>query len=254
MIVIPAIDLKDGRCVRLRQGRMKEETVYAQDPADIARRWEAEGATMLHVVDLNGAVEGAPRNRATIESILKAVTIPVQAGGGIRDLETIDAYLSAGVSRVVLGTAVVRDLSLLAEACRCFPSRILVGVDAQQGKLAVQGWTDVVQQDATEFVRQLAGFPVYAVVYTDITRDGMLAGPNLEGLQRVVASCPVPLIASGGITRAEDLQQLRRLGPKVIGVIVGKALYEGLIELRAAMAAAGESPSPHPLPLGERKS
>jgi len=254
MMVIPAIDLKDGRCVRLRQGRMQEETIYAQDPAAVARRWEAEGAKILHVVDLNGAIEGIPCNRAAIDSILKAVTIPVQVGGGIRDLRTIDAYLSSGVSRVVLGTAVVRDRTMLAEACRRFPGRIIVGVDARQGKLAVQGWTEVVEQDATECVRQLAGFPLYAVIYTDIAQDGMLGGPNLEGLRRMAAVCPVPLIASGGIACVEDLRQVRNLGPKVIGAIVGKALYEGLIELQAAMAAAGESPSPHPLPPGERES
>lgn len=238
MIVIPAIDLKNGRCVRLRQGRMQEETVYSDAPADVARRWEAEGAQLLHVVDLNGAVEGTPRNRAAIESILKAVAIPVQVGGGIRELAMIDSYLSSGVARVVLGTAVSRDFSLLDQACRGFPGRVIVGVDAKQGKLAVQGWTDVAEQDPTEYVRRLAGFAVYAVIYTDIARDGMLEGPNLEGLRRMAEVCPVPLIASGGITRTDDLRHLRELGPKVIGAIVGKALYEGVIELRAAMAAA----------------
>jgi phosphoribosylformimino-5-aminoimidazole carboxamide ribotide isomerase len=238
VIVIPAIDLKDGRCVRLRQGRMQEETVYSDFPADVARRWEAEGAQLLHVVDLNGAIEGTPRNRAAIESILKAVAIPVQVGGGIRQLTTIDSYLSSGVARVVLGTAVSRDLALLDQACRSFPGRMIVGVDARQGKLAVQGWTDTADQDPAEYVRRLAGFAVYAVIYTDIARDGMLEGPNLEGLRRMAEVCPVPLIASGGITRTDDLRQLRELGPKVIGAIVGKALYEGMIELRAAMAAA----------------
>ncbi len=238
MIVIPAIDLKDGRCVRLRQGRMEDETVYSQDPAEVARRWETEGAQLLHVVDLNGAVEGTPRNRAAIESILKAVTIPVQVGGGIRTLETIEAYLSSGVERVVLGTAVVRDRALLQETCSRFPGRVIVGVDARGGKVAVQGWTDVADLDAADLVGRLAGLPVYAVIYTDIARDGMLEGPNLEGLRRMAEACPVPLIASGGITRAEDLRQLRSLGPKVIGAILGKALYEGLLDLRSAMAAA----------------
>ncbi len=238
MIVIPAIDLKDGRCVRLRQGRMQDETVYAADPAEVARRWAAEGAQLLHVVDLNGAVEGAPRNRAAIDSILKSVSISIQVGGGIRDLAMIDSYLSSGIARVVLGTAVARDLALLEEACHRFPGRVIVGVDAKQGKLAVQGWTDVTDQDPTDYVRRLAGFAVYAVIYTDIARDGMLEGPNFEGLQRMAAACPVPLIASGGITRTEELRKLRGLGPKVIGAIVGKALYEGVIEFRAAMAAA----------------
>ena len=238
MIVIPAIDLKDGRCVRLRQGRMQDETVYSPEPAEVARRWADEGAQVLHVVDLNGAVEGSPRNRSAIEAILKAVTIPVQVGGGIRTLETIESYLSSGVERVVLGTAVVRDQTLLAEACKRFPGRVIVGVDAKGGKVAVQGWTDVADLDAAAFVVRLAGLSVYAVIYTDIARDGMLEGPNLEGLRRMAEACPVPLIASGGITRAEDLRQLRSLGPKVIGAILGKALYEGLLDLRAAMAAA----------------
>ena len=238
MIVIPAIDLKDGRCVRLRQGRMQDETVYSPEPAEVARRWADEGAQVLHVVDLNGAVEGSPKNRAAIEAILKAVTIPVQVGGGIRTLETIESYLSSGIERVVLGTAVVRDRALLEEACNRFPGRVIVGVDAKGGKVAVQGWTDVADLDAADFVGRLAGLLVYAVIYTDIARDGMLEGPNLDGLRRMTDACPAPLIASGGITRAEDLRQLRSLGPKVIGAILGKALYEGLLDLRSAMAAA----------------
>lgn len=238
MIVIPAIDLKDGRCVRLRQGRLDEETVYSQDPSEVARRWESEGARVLHVVDLNGAVEGVPRNRAAVESILKAVKIPVQVGGGIRDLATVEAYLAAGAERVVLGTAVVQDTVLLEEACRRFPGRVIVGVDAKDGRVAVRGWTAVADQEATDFVGRVAGLAVYAVIYTDIARDGMLEGPNLDALRRMAEVCPVPLIASGGITRTEDLRQLRALGPKVIGAIVGKALYEGRIALRAAMAAA----------------
>lgn len=239
MIVIPAIDLKDGLCVRLRQGAMQQETIYAQEPAEVARRWEAEGAQLLHVVDLNGAVDGVPRNRGTIEAILKAVSIPVQVGGGIRDLATIEEYLAVGAARIVLGTAALAEPALLEEACRRFPGRVLVGVDARQGKLAVRGWTAVTDHAATEFVGRLAGLGVYAVIYTDITCDGMLEGPNFEGLQRMAAICPVPLIASGGITRLEDLRRLRGLEPKLIGAIVGKALYEGVMELRTAMAVAG---------------
>ena len=224
--------------MRLRQGRLDEETVYSQDPSEVARRWESEGARVLHVVDLNGAVEGVPRNRAAVESILKAVKIPVQVGGGIRDLATVEAYLAAGAERVVLGTAVVQDTVLLEEACRRFPGRVIVGVDAKDGRVAVRGWTAVADQEATGFVGRVAGLAVYAVIYTDIARDGMLEGPNLDALRRMAEVCPVPLIASGGITRTEDLRQLRALGPKVIGAIVGKALYEGRIALRAAMAAA----------------
>jgi phosphoribosylformimino-5-aminoimidazole carboxamide ribotide isomerase len=238
VIVIPAIDLKDGRCVRLRQGRLQDETVYSQEPAEVARRWEDEGAQLLHVVDLNGAVEGTPRNRTAIEAILKAVTVPIQVGGGIRTLETMEAYLSSGIERVVLGTAVVRDRALLEEACRRFPGRVIVGVDAKGGKVAVEGWTDVADHDATDFAGRLSGLAIYAVIYTDIARDGMLEGPNMDGLRRMTAVCPVPVIASGGITRTDDLRSLRALGPKVIGAIVGKALYEGMLDLRTAMAAA----------------
>ena len=162
----------------------------------------------------------------------------VTTGGGIRGLDTLSSYLASGISRVVLGTAVLADPALLEEACRRFPGRIIVGIDAKQGKIAVKGWTDVVDQDAAAFVERLAGLAIHAVIYTDIARDGMMEGPNLEGLRRMVRACPVPLIASGGITRLEDLKQLRMLGPKVIGAIVGKALYEGVIELRSAMAAS----------------
>jgi phosphoribosylformimino-5-aminoimidazole carboxamide ribotide isomerase len=238
VIVIPAIDLKDGRCVRLRQGRLQDETVYSQEPAEVVRRWEDEGAQLLHVVDLNGAVEGTPRNRTAIEAILKAVTVPIQVGGGIRTLETMEAYLSSGIERVVLGTAVVRDRALLEEACRRFPGRVIVGVDAKDGKVAVEGWTDVADHDATDFAVRLSGLAIYAVIYTDIARDGMLEGPNMDGLRRMTAVCPIPVIASGGITRTDDLRSLRALGPKVIGAIVGKALYEGMLDLRTAMAAA----------------
>jgi phosphoribosylformimino-5-aminoimidazole carboxamide ribotide isomerase len=238
VIVIPAIDLKEGRCVRLRQGRMQDETVYSNEPSEVARRWESDGAKLLHVVDLDGAVHGEPRNRNVIISILKAVKIPVQVGGGVRDLAVMDGYLSAGAARVVVGTAVYSDRELLEEACRRFPDRVIVGVDAKQGKLAVHGWTDLIDQDPADFVSRLKGYVLHAVIYTDIARDGMLEGPNLEGLSRMAAMCPVPLIASGGVSSLEDIRRVRSLGAKVIGVIVGKALYEGLIDLRAAMAAA----------------
>jgi phosphoribosylformimino-5-aminoimidazole carboxamide ribotide isomerase len=237
VIVIPAIDLKDGRCVRLRQGQMEHETVYSNDAAQVARQWESEGAQLLHVVDLNGALHGEPRNRSAVEAILKAVSIPVQVGGGIRDLDTMENYFSLGVARVVLGTAVSGNLELLEKACARFPGRLLAGVDAKDGKLAIRGWTEIVDQEATAFVERFKGYPLHAVIYTDIGRDGMLDGPNFQGLKRMASACPLPLIASGGISKVEDLLQIRELGAKIIGAIVGKALYEGLIELPAAMAA-----------------
>jgi phosphoribosylformimino-5-aminoimidazole carboxamide ribotide isomerase len=216
---------------------MQDETVYSKDPAELARHWESEGAQLLHVVDLNGAVKGSPRNRSAIDAILKAVRIPVQVGGGIRDLRTIEDYLAAGATRVVLGTAVSENLKMLEEAAALFPGRLIAGVDAKDGKLAIRGWTEILAEEATEFVGRFKNFPLYAVIYTDITQDGMLAGPNLEALRRMASACPVPLIASGGITRVEDLREVQSIGATVIGAIVGKALYEGMIKLRVAMAA-----------------
>ncbi len=238
MLVIPAIDLKDGRCVRLRQGDLHEETVYSEDAPGTALRWEKLGAGLLHVVDLNGAVEGQPKNASQIEAIRKAVSVPLQVGGGIRSLETVRSYLSQGVARVVLGTAVLQDRSLLDRACAEFPMRILVGIDARDGKVAVRGWTNQSNVLAKELLRSLAGYPLCGVIYTDIARDGMLEGPNLAALREIVAGSPVPVIASGGITKVEDIRGVKALGPKVEGAIVGKALYDGKLDLAAAIAAA----------------
>ncbi len=237
MLVIPAIDLKDGRCVRLRQGDMQQETVYSNDPAAMAVHWERQGARLLHIVDLNGAVEGRPCNLEQIDSILKAVTIPIQVGGGIRSLETVRAYLSRGARRVVLGTAALQEPALIGKACAEFPSRILVGIDARDGRVAVRGWTAVSDTKAADLMGILSGHPLAGIIYTDITRDGMMEGPNLVALRAMVDFSPVPIIASGGITRVEDLLAIRSLGPRIQGVIVGKALYEGRLPLEAALQA-----------------
>lgn len=237
MLVIPAIDLKDGRCVRLRQGDMSEETVYSEDPAATALRWEGLGARLLHVVDLNGAIDGEPRNLAQIEAILKAVSIPIQVGGGIRTLETVRMYLSRGVTRVVMGTAVLQDRVVLEQACKEFPGRILVGIDAKNGLVAVKGWTSVSNTTVRELVGTLKGLPLAGVVYTDIARDGMLEGPNLSSLKDIVDASPVPVIASGGVTRIEDIRAINALGARIEGAIVGKALYDGKLDLKQAMAA-----------------
>ncbi|MBM4123986.1 MAG: 1-(5-phosphoribosyl)-5-[(5-phosphoribosylamino)methylideneamino]imidazole-4-carboxamide isomerase [Nitrospira sp.] len=238
MLVIPAIDLKDGRCVRLTQGDMREETVYSEDPPGMAARWERLGAGMLHVVDLNGAIEGQPKNASLIEAIVKAVSIPVQVGGGIRSLDTVKLYFSLGVSRVVLGTAALQDRRLLDQACAAFPERVLVGIDARNGKVAVRGWTSQSATMAKDLVRSLAGMSLRGVIYTDIARDGMLEGPNLEALREMVECSPLSVIASGGVTRLEDIRGVKSLGPKVEGAIVGKALYDGKLDLAAALAAA----------------
>ncbi len=238
MLVIPAIDLKDGRCVRLRQGDMQAETVYSDDVAGMARRWEEAGARWLHVVDLNGALEGTPRNLPQVETILKAVSISVQVGGGIRTIQTLRQYMACGVSRVVLGTAALTDRAFLDQASAEFPRRILLGLDARDGKVAVKGWTTVSETTAQDLLQQLADYPLAGVIYTDIARDGMLEGPNVPALKAIVAHSPFPVIASGGISRLDDIRALLDLGPRVEGAIVGKALYDGKLDLAAAIKAA----------------
>ncbi len=237
MLIIPAIDLKDGRCVRLRQGDMRQETVYSDDVEATARHWQEQGAQMLHVVDLNGAVDGRPANLPQIETIMKTVAIPVQVGGGIRAVGTVRRYLALGVARIVLGTAALHDRPLLEEACAEFPGRIALGLDVKQGKVAVKGWTAVSDTGAVELLRTLVALKVGAVIYTDISRDGMLAGPNVLALEAIVAASPFPVIASGGISTVEDLRQIRALGPKIAGAIIGKALYDGKLDFATAVAA-----------------
>lgn len=213
----------------------------------MAAHWEAQGASCLHVVDLNGAVEGHPKNLDHVLAIASAISIPVQVGGGIRTIETIRAYLSQGVRKVVLGTAVLDNVMLLKQACEEFPGRIIVGVDVKHGKVAVRGWTNLSEVTQTQIFETLRPYPISAVVFTEISRDGMLEGPNLSALAQAVDESPFPLIASGGVTRLEDVQAVKQLGEKVTGIIVGKALYEGALELSAAMRVAGchepESPT-----------
>lgn len=237
MLIIPAIDLKDGRCVRLRQGDLKQETVYSEDPAAMASHWQQLGAGLLHLVDLNGAVDGLPRNFSNIEKILTTVSIPVQVGGGIRTIETVRRYVSRGVHRVVLGTSALNNPAFLEQACKEFPERILVGIDARDGKVAVHGWTHVSGTSVADLTQQLAGYPLAGIIYTDIAKDGMLAGPNLAALRDMVGYSQAPVIASGGITSLEDLRAIRLLGPRIAGAIVGKALYDGKIDLREAINA-----------------
>ncbi len=223
--------------MRLRQGDLAAETVYSDDPAAMARQWQAQGAPWLHVVDLNGAVDGRPMNLPAIEAILRAVSMKVQVGGGIRSIDTVRQYLGAGVSRVVLGTAALTDRAFLEQAAGEFPHRIVVGVDAKNGKVAVNGWTSVSDIAATDLIAGLKGLSVAAVVYTDIARDGMLSGPNVPALGEVVTHASCPVIASGGVTRIEDLRAIKALGSRVEGAIVGKALYDGKLDYREAVAA-----------------
>jgi phosphoribosylformimino-5-aminoimidazole carboxamide ribotide isomerase len=239
MQVIPAIDIKEGRCVRLRQGRMTEETVYGANPVEVAKRWEQAGAGLLHVVDLDGAVDGAPKNQRKIHEIAAAVSIPLQVGGGIRDLKTVEDYRSAGIHRIILGTAIVKQRALIVEVCRRFPQCILAGIDAAGGRVAVEGWKTVTEEKAVDLAKGLEGIGLAAIIYTDIKRDGMLSGPNLVGIRQLVETVKIPVIASGGITTIVDLKSLKELEPLGLsGVIVGKALYAGTMDLAEARAVA----------------
>lgn len=235
MIVIPAIDIKDGRCVRLRQGKMQEETVYSDEPGKVARRWEEQGAQLMHVVDLDGAVHGTPKNFEVITNIIKAVKAQVQVGGGLRDLEGIESYLVAGASRVVLGTTAVLDLESLREACKRHPKKIIVAIDSQEGRVAIRGWQEVSDQAAAELARRIEDLPIAALIVTDIQRDGMLTGPNLNVLKAMVSAVRIPVIASGGIRSLEDIKSLLKI-QGLHGVIVGRALYEGHLDLGDAIS------------------
>jgi phosphoribosylformimino-5-aminoimidazole carboxamide ribotide isomerase len=245
MIVIPAIDLKEGSCVRLEQGLMERDTVFNDNPAAQALEWQKQGAELLHIVDLDGAFAGEPKNRAAIAAIVAAIDIPTQLGGGIRDLATVEAYLSLGISRVILGTAAQRNPELVKEACTKFPGRIVVGIDAKNGMVAVQGWAEVTGVTAVELAKQFEGYGVAAIIYTDIARDGMLQGPNLEATRGLAEAISIPVIASGGVSSLNDIENLMAIESSgVTGVITGKAVYTGAIRLAEAIALTkGSSPS-----------
>lgn len=237
MIVIPAIDLKEGKCVRLEQGLMDKDTVFNDNPAAQALAWQQQGAELLHIVDLDGAFAGEPKNKGAIEAIVKTLSIPAQLGGGIRDIATIEAYLALGLSRVIIGTAAQRNPELVREACRKFPGRIVVGIDAKNGMVAVQGWAEVTDVTAVDLARKFEGFGVSAIIYTDISRDGMLQGPNLEATRSLAEAITIPVIASGGVSSLQDIKNLMAIESSgVTGVITGKAVYTGAIRLSEAIA------------------
>jgi phosphoribosylformimino-5-aminoimidazole carboxamide ribotide isomerase len=235
MILYPAIDLKDGQCVRLLRGDMGAATVFGDDPAAQARSFVAAGCRWLHLVDLDGAFAGRPANSAAVEAILAAVDVPVQLGGGIRDRATIDAWLARGIARVILGTAAVRDPDLVRAAARAHPGRIAVGIDAREGHVAVEGWALTTDVTATELARAFEDAGVAAIVYTDIDRDGAMAGPNVEATAALARAVSIPVIASGGVSSLEDLRALKASGAPFDGVISGRALYEGAIDLGEAV-------------------
>ena len=243
MIIIPAIDLKDGHCVRLEQGAMDRATVFSEDPGAMAAYWLEQGARRLHLVDLNGAFAGRPRNEPAIKAIIGALgdRIPVQLGGGIRDLDTIERYLDDGISYVIIGTAAVKTPGFLHDACYAFPGHIMVGLDARDGKVAVDGWSKMTGHDVLDLALKFQDYGVEAIIHTDIGRDGMLSGVNIEATLALAKALSVPVIASGGVTSLDDVRRLCEVEPEgVTGVISGRALYEGTLDFRAAQQLADQ--------------
>jgi len=243
MLLIPAIDLKDGRCVRLRQGDLDEATVFSEDPAAMALHWLDLGARRLHLVDLNGAVAGKPKNDAPIKAILDAVgdDMPVQIGGGIRDLDTIETYLDAGISYVIIGTAAVKNPGFLQDACGAFPGRIIVGLDARDGKIATDGWSKLTRHDVLDLAKKFEDYGCEAIIYTDISRDGMLSGVNVDATVRLAQHVRIPVFASGGIAGIGDIEALCAVEDEgVEGAILGRSIYEGALDFQAAQARADE--------------
>ncbi len=230
------MDLKEGKCVRLSQGRMDQESVYSDHPVEMAKHWESKGAERLHVVDLNGAVVGEPVHRSLVKEISQSLRIPVEIGGGIRSMATIEDYLSSGVRWVILGTAAFENRSFVEEACRQFPGRVIVGIDARGGRVAIRGWNEVVSLDAVDLAKQFDGKGPSAIIFTDIERDGMSTGLNLESTRRLSMSTSIPVIASGGVSRIEDIEHLLELESEgVVGAIIGRALYTGQLDLKEAI-------------------
>ncbi|MCL2669536.1 MAG: 1-(5-phosphoribosyl)-5-[(5-phosphoribosylamino)methylideneamino]imidazole-4-carboxamide isomerase [Syntrophaceae bacterium] len=239
MVVIPAIDLREGRCVRLLQGDFQQSTVYSDNPSQMALQWKRQGAERLHVVDLDGSLKGAPCHERVINTIVKETGLPVQVGGGIRTMATVEAYLAMGVRWVILGTSAFRDPAFVREACRRFPGQVILGIDALAGKLAVQGWMEKTQERAVDLARRFSGDGPAAIVYTDIQRDGTQSGVNLASTGELAEAAGIPVIASGGVAGLSDIERLLPLEEKgVVGAVVGKALYTGALSLEAAIACS----------------
>ena len=245
MLIIPAIDLKDGRCVRLKQGDMSTATVFSDDPVAMARHWAAEGARRLHIVDLNGAIAGRPKNEKVIRDMIAAVggQVPIQLGGGIRDLDAIESYLDAGVTFVVIGTAAVKNPGFLSDACYAFPGHVIAGLDAKDGKVAVEGWSKMTGHDVVDLAKKFEEYGVEALIYTDIGRDGMMTGVNIDATLKLAQAIKTPTIASGGLNSLKDVQAVcSQLAPEgIIGAIAGRALYEGKLDLKKAQATADKA-------------
>ncbi|MEN6321566.1 MAG: 1-(5-phosphoribosyl)-5-[(5-phosphoribosylamino)methylideneamino]imidazole-4-carboxamide isomerase [Syntrophaceae bacterium] len=236
MIIIPAIDLKDGRCVRLAQGDFKRVTVYSDDPVQMAKTWQNNGAERIHIVDLDGSLAGIPQNKSVIQSIVEEIDVPVQVGGGIREIKTIETYIKMGVNWVILGTMALRDKKFVRKACDTFKGNIILGIDAKDGKVAVTGWTEQTKESAIDVAKGYEGYGLAAIVYTDIKRDGMETGVNIDATQSIAAAVDIPVIASGGVSCIHDIRKLRDVEKfGITGVIIGKALYSGAISLKEAI-------------------
>jgi phosphoribosylformimino-5-aminoimidazole carboxamide ribotide isomerase len=246
MLIIPAVDIKDGKCVRLEQGAMDRETVFSAHPEQMAVQWEMKGAAKLHIVDLDGAVSGRPVNKKIIQRIAASISIPVEMGGGIRSLDTIEEYIGLGVAEVIIGSAAYNDPDLVGEACERFPGRIIVGIDARDGRVAVHGWTESTGVSAIELAERFEGAGVTALIYTDIARDGMKSGPNIESIRVFARATPLPVIAAGGVSSLKDIEDLFLLKKDGLsGIIIGRALYDRSIELDKAIEMI-EKKSPQP--------
>lgn len=236
MIIIPAVDIKNGKCVRLFQGRLDSETVFSDDPAAMAKRWESEGAEIIHVIDLDGAVAKSPQNLNSIERILDSVKAYIQVGGGIRTAKTAKMYLDLGVKRVIIGTEAIKNPEFVKDACKAFPDQIVVGIDARDGLVAIEGWTETTRIKAVDLARRFEDCGVAAINFTDIHRDGMETGPNIAATRRIAKAVSIPVVASGGVSTIEDIKKLMLLeAVGVVGVITGRALYSGSLSLKAAI-------------------
>ena len=242
MLIIPAIDIKDGHCVRLKQGDMSDATVFSEDPAAMARHWKEQGAKRLHLVDLNGAVAGKPKNESVIKKIIEVMgDIPVQLGGGIRDLDTVERYLDDGITYVIIGTAAVKNPGFLHDACGAFPGHIIVGLDARDGKVATDGWSKMTGHDVIDLATKFEDYGAEAIIYTDIGRDGMLTGFNIEATLKLAQAMKIPVIASGGLSSLKDIKALKEIEAEgVIGAIAGRAIYEGQLDFKKAVLEAAK--------------
>ncbi len=243
MIIIPAVDIKDGRCVRLLQGRKDAETVYSDDPVQMAKKWESQGAELIHVIDLDGAFQQHPQNSDAIKKTVEQLDIPVQVGGGIRNEKTIRQYIEIGVERVIIGTEAIKNPKLVKKACKAFPEQIVVAIDARRGMVAVEGWTQATSMKAIDLAKRFEDCGVAAINFTDIDRDGMQTGPNIEETRRIAEDISIPVIASGGVSTIDDIKNLLPLNAMgITGIIIGKALYSGLLDLKEAIALAKNYP------------